>query len=394
MDTVDIPILDPGFKSNPHAWYDHVRETRGPVVRVRLPTGVEAWLAIDHEIARQLLNDIRLSKQSPGSPAHPLFQHLLTMDPPDHTRLRSIAAREFSPQRVRLLRPRVTAIAVDLIDAMARRGEADLIETFALPFPLTVICELLGVPPADEPRIRRWSAQLLAADLDEPARVPDIADELREYLLALARLKRQSPDDRLFTALVSAHDAGELSASELTAMGFLLLVAGHETTVSLIGNGVLALLRHQLEWRRLCANPGLAPAAVEELLRYDSPLEVATARYATAEISVDDVRIGPGEMVFVGLGAANHDARCFHDPARLDIARADASEHVAFGHGIHYCLGASLARLEGEVAFTELAQRCPALTLAIAADELRWKPGLIMRGLERLPVKTGSSIGD
>jgi cytochrome P450 len=260
---------------------------------------------------------------------------------------------------------------------------------FALPFPLTVICELLGVPPADEPRIRRWSARLLAADLDEPARVPDIADELREYLLALARLKRQSPDDRLFTALVSAHDAGELSASELTAMGFLLLVAGHETTVSLIGNGVLALLRHRSEWRRLCANPGLAPAAVEELLRYDSPLEVATARYATAEIRINDVRIGPGEMVFVGLGAANRDARCFHDPARLDIARADAGEHVAFGHGIHYCLGASLARLEGEIAFTELAQRCPHLTLAVAADELRWKPGLIMRGLERLPVKIG-----
>jgi len=392
MHAVDLPILDPGFKSDPYSWYDRLRQTVGPVARVRLPTGVEAWLVTSHADALQLLNDVRLSKRSPGSPAHPLFQHLLTMDPPDHTRLRSIAAREFSPQRVRRLRPRVTAIAAELIDAMAGRGEADLIDAFALPFPITVICELLGVPPADQSRIRSWSARLLAADLDAPDRVPAIAEELREYLLMLARAKRQTPDDRLFAALVSAHDAGELSASELTAMGFLLLVAGHETTVSLIGNGALALLRHPSEWQRLCADPGLAPAAVEELLRYDSPLEVATARYATSEIAVGDVHIRVGEMVFVGLGAANRDGACFHDAARLDIGRADAGEHLAFGHGIHYCLGASLARLEGEVALSELARRCPGLSLGVAADELRWKPGLIMRGLERLPVNTGGQL--
>jgi cytochrome P450 len=217
--------------------------------------------------------------------------------------------------------------------------------------------------------------------------VPDIAGELHEYLLALATEKRRMPDDALFSALVSAAARGEMTRDELTALTFLLLVAGHETTVNLIGNGVLALVRDRAQWRRLCADGRFAATAVEELLRYASPLEVATARFATADIEIGDSCIRAGETVFVGLGAANRDERCFEDAGRLNIERRNAGDHVAFGHGAHYCLGAALARLEGEIALTHLTGRFPDLDLAVPADQLRWKPGLTMRGLERLPVR-------
>jgi cytochrome P450 len=383
---VDLPILDPQFRANPHALYDELRRTGRSVVPVRLPTGVEAWLVLGHAAARQLLNDPRLAKEAARRPPHAIFHHLLTMDPPDHTRLRAIVAKEFSPRRIRGLRPAIETIAGGLLDDLTRYEEADLIESFALPLPLTVICELLAIPRSDEPRVRDWSARLLDADLEHPDRVPQIAQELHGYFVSLAQAKRDTPDAGLFSALVDTSDRGELSEMELTAMGFLLLVAGHETTVNLIANGVLALLRHPPAWRALCADAGLAAAAVEELLRYDSPLEVATPRTAVSDFSVDGVRIRAGETVFVGLGAANRDDDAFTDPARLDLHRRNAGEHLAFGHGIHFCLGAALARLEGEVALTALVRRFPGLALAVPAEELRWKPGLIMRGLERLPV--------
>ena len=385
-DRVDLPILDPQFKSDPHELYDALRRNGRSVVRVRLPTGVEAWLVIGHTAARQLLNDPRLSKGAARRPSHPIFHHLLTMDPPDHTRLRAIVAREFSPQRIRNLRPAIERIAGGLLDDIARREHVDLLESFALPLPLTVISELLAVPGSDQPRVREWSARLLDADLEQPERVPQIAQELHDYLVSLAHAKREAPDDGLFSALVAAADRNELSEAELTAMGFLLLVAGHETTVNLIGNGVLALLRHPPAWQALCADDRLASTAVEELLRYDCPLEVATPRTAMSDLSVDGVHIRAGELVFVGLGAANRDERAFADPAFLDLHRSNAGDHLAFGHGIHFCLGAALARLEGEVALTQLVRRFPGLALAVPVQELRWKPGLIMRGLERLPV--------
>ena len=388
---IDLPIFDAAFKANPHHLYSILRDAGHSVVPVRLPTGVEAWLVIGHEAARQLLNDPRLSKRTLHRPMHPVFDHLLTMDPPEHTRLRAIAAREFSTQRIRLLRPRITHLATCLLDAIAHRDEVDLLDTFALPLPLKVICELLGIPAADEVRIRDWSARLLEADLEHPDRVPEVAQELHEYLLMLAAAKRDTADDSLFNALVIAADRGELTRTELTAMGFLLLVAGHETTVNLIGNGVVALLRHRREWELLCADEHLATAAVEELLRYESPLDVATARLAVADVSIDGVCIRQGETVFVGLGAANRDGHSFDAPACLTIGRPDVGEHLAFGHGIHYCLGASLARLEGEIAFGQLARRFPNIELGVPVDALRWNPGLIMRGLERLPVRLGGS---
>ncbi|HET8701837.1 MAG TPA: cytochrome P450, partial [Nitrococcus sp.] len=313
-------------------------------------------------------------------------------DPPEHTRLRAIMARALSAQRIKRLRARIAGIADQLADAMAQRREVDLIESFAMPFPLRVICEALGVPAAAEPLVQSWSARLEAADLEAPEQVPRIAQEMHDYLLALAQAKRLAPDDSLLGALVAAHGRGALSESELTATAFLLLLAGHETTANLIGNGVLALLRHGTAWSALCGPPDLAAALVEELLRLESPLEVATARFATLQIELEGVCIQPGDRVFIGLAAANRDPARFDRPHRLQADRCPMASHLAFGHGIHYCLGAALARLEGEVAFSVLARRFPDLELAAEVGDLLWKPGLIMRGLERLPVYCGRRL--
>jgi cytochrome P450 len=391
---VELPILDAAFKSDPYPFYDALRRAGHSVARVRLPSGVEAWLAVGHDAARRLLGDARLSKDAaharrdgPSSYTvpHSIFRHLLTIDPPDHTRLRPLVSRAFSPRAVERLRPRIESIAAGLLDRIAPRGACELIEEYALPLPLRVICDVVGVPEADVSCVQDWSARLLAADMGEPELVPGIAGELHEYLLALAGEKRRAADRSVFAELVAARQAGALSEAELTAMGFLLLLAGHETTVNLIANGTLALLENPPAWRRMSTG-GDAAAVVEELLRHGSPLEVATARYATEDVEIEGVRIRSGDMVFVGLGAANRDPQAFPEPDRLDPDR-DPVGHLAFGHGIHYCPGAALARLEGEIALRGLARRFPDLELGVSPGSLRWKPGLIMRGLERLPVR-------
>ena len=389
LERVNLPILDQAFKANPYPVYDALRQPDRSIVPVRLPTGVQAWLVTSYAAARELLADPRLSKVAGGAEnaSHSLFHHLLTIDPPDHARLRSMIAREFSSRRVEQLRPRVRDIAGHLLDEIAPQGEVDLIEAFALPLPLKVICEFVGVPASDEPLIRRWSALLFKADFDDPDQIPVIAQDLDNYLLTLTEKKRDKHDNSLFCSLVANHDKGEISEKELTAMGFLLLFAGHETTVNLIGNGVLALLSNPCEWSKLCATGERARVAVDELLRFDSPLEVATPRFATSEISIENVRIQPGEMVFIGLAAANRDPRRFEDSGRLNLERNQSEVHIAFGHGIHYCIGAALARLEGEVGFGELARRFPDLQLSVPVSELKWKPGLGMRGLINLPVR-------
>jgi cytochrome P450 len=390
---VDLPILDPDFKADPYPIYDAMRNTGCSIVPVRLPSGVQAWLVIGYAVARELLKDTRLSKVSPHAHAnqsgaeHSVFRHLLTLDPPEHTRLRALVAPEFSPRRMARLRPRIKAIAGRLVADILPRGQVDLIQTFALPLSLKVICELIGVPPSDQALVGGWSVALAAADLEDPALIPAIAKDLHDYLVSLAQSKREHPDDALFAALVATHDRGELSEAELTAMGFLLLVAGYETTVSLVGNGTLALLSDRVQWSKLCARGELAAGAVEELLRFSSPLEVSTARFATADIAIENVHIRAGEMVFIGLAAANRDPARFDDPGRLDIERDQAASHVAFGHGVHYCIGAALARIEGEIAFAELARHIPDLELDAPIADLRWKPGLIMRGLDALPVR-------
>ncbi|MGA7799292.1 MAG: cytochrome P450 [Gammaproteobacteria bacterium] len=393
---VEMPVLDGRFKANPYPFYERFGTRGRSVVPVRLPTGVEAWLVIGYAEARQLLKDPRLSKGAPhatarsnpsGTASHPLFRHLLTLDPPDHTKLRTIIAREFSIRRISLLRPGIEEVVNRLLDGIAIQDTADLVQDFALPLTLTVICNLIGIPSSDIALVQDWSARLAAADLDDVQRVPLIAEEIHGYLLNLAQQKRISGDDSLYSALLAAHDRGELTETELTAMVFLLMSAGHETTTSLIGNGVLALLREPSAWTRLCANRGVAVGAVEEVLRFESPLEVSTVRYATTEIRIGDALIRPGDRVFVGLAAANRNPGHFDRADEFDIQRDPPADHLAFGHGVHFCIGAALARAEGEIALAELARRFPNMVVNGDVHELEWIPGLILRGLRSLPVR-------
>lgn len=315
----------------------------------------------------------------------------LFMDPPDHTRLRGLVAKAFTPRVVEGLRPRVQELVDELLDAVAERGDMELIEDLAYPLPVRVISEMLGVPAEDHETFKGWSREL-ARSLDPDFMVPaDVLERRRQAVLAfhdyfrgLIAERRARPSGDLLSALIAAEDEGHrLTEDEVLSTCTLLLVAGHETTVNLIGNGMLALLRHPDELARLRNDPSLARSGVEELLRYDPPVTM-TARIAMEDIEVGGITVEAGAQVILLLGAANRDPAQFHDPDRLDLARPD-NHHVAFGHGIHFCLGAPLARVEGQIAFTEVARRIPDLELA--ADEPEYKENIVLRGLASLPLQ-------
>ncbi|MFG3505240.1 cytochrome P450 [Streptomyces sp. NPDC047821] len=391
MATVDLSAYGEEFTADPYPYYAKLREN-GPVHHVRTSQENEAWLIVGHGEARAALADPRLSK----SPATAGFQmldeqvigpNLLVLDPPDHTRLRKLVAGEFTGRRVEALRPRVQRITDELIDAMAPHGRADLVAALAFPLPITVICELLGVPAGDRDSFRAWSTEVVAPTSAEAE--SEAVHALARYLDELIEDKRcAGPADDLLSALLraSAEDGDQLSAAELRAMAYLLLIAGHETTVNLIANGVRALLGHPDQLAALRADPGLLDGAVEEMLRYDGPVETATVRFAREPVPVADVVIPRGATVLVGLGAGDRDPARFPDPDRFDIRR-DTGGHLAFGHGIHYCLGAPLARLEGRIAVRALLDRFPALSLDPDAGPPDWLPGLLIRGTRRLPVR-------
>jgi len=396
-EVLPLPIYDPAFKANPYLFYSQLRRDGRDLAWVELPNGIRAWLVVGFEASRSLLSDPRLSRDSSfaGADFHrrhptrqtPLFQHLLTFDPPTHTRLRALVQRDFTKRNIDALRPRITLFSEELLSAITLKSKFDLIEDFARPLPLRVICEILGTPMSDEHVFRRWSALLTTADADEQDLAQAAGAELREYLLNLAAVgpRQQS----LFGLLVSRHRAGELTIEELVGMGFLLLVAGHETTVNLIGNGALALLADGQAWRKLAQGELPAAAVVEELLRAESPLEVSTPLFAREPISLGDETIECGDTVFISYGAANRDDRLFQRPEMLDFGREKAQQHLAFGHGIHHCLGARLARTEGEIALHHLARCFPDLALDCHVRDLVWRPGLYMRGLRALPLITG-----
>jgi cytochrome P450 len=323
---------------------------------------------------------------------------MLSRDPPDHTRLRRLVSKAFTPRMVELLRPRVQAIADALLDAVADRGEMDLIDDYAFPLPITVIAEMLGVPPADRDQFRAWSDTLVAAVPPMPAgpEATEAAEGLRRYLEALFEERRRAPAEDLSTGLLQAEEAGDrLSKEELQGMMYLLLVAGYETTANLIGSGVLALLQHPDQLAALRGDPALLPSAVEELLRFCAPVATSTLRYAADDVALGGVVIPKGDMVLVVITAANRDPVRFPFPDALDITRAD-NKHLAFGHGIHYCLGAPLARLEGEIALGTLLRRMPDLRLSVAPGALTWRPSLVLRGLTKLPVvfSAGPGMGE
>jgi cytochrome P450 len=314
----------------------------------------------------------------------------LFLDPPDHTRLRRLVSKAFTPRTIERLRPRVQALVDELLDAAVPSGALELIEELAYPLPVQVISELLGVPPEDHETFKGWSRDL-ARGLDPDFILPPEVVERRdaaiaafsEYFLGLIAERRRAPSDDLLSALVAAEDEGDrLTEQELLSTCTLLLVAGHETTVNLIANGTLALLRHPDELRRLQDEPSLARSAVDEVLRYDAPVQM-TGRVALEDIELDGATLQQGEFALLLLASANRDPAAFAEPDTLDIGRTD-NHHLAFGFGTHFCLGAPLARLEGEVALGTLVRRCP--DLALASDELQYKENLILRGLEALPL--------
>lgn len=398
--------------ADPYPAYAWLRE-HAPVYRAELPSGVQAWLVTRYGDARQALADPRLSKDPghhseraahgkgkvgiPGERSANLMTHLLNIDPPDHTRLRRLVSKAFTPRRVAAFEPRVRELADGLIDDMlagrhgAGGGQADLIHEFAFPLPIYAICDLLGVPAEDQSDFRDWAGMMLRHGGAPRGGVGRAVKKMRGYLAELIHRKREHPGDDLISGLIRASDHGEhLTGNEAAAMAFILLFAGFETTVNLIGNGTYALLRNPAQRARLQdavarEDTALLATAVEELLRYDGPVELATWRFATQPVQLGGQRIAAGEPVLVVLAAADRDPDRFEAPDVLDLGRSD-NPHLGYGHGIHYCLGAPLARLEGQIALGTLFRRIPDLQLATEPETLRWRGGLIMRGLRTLPV--------
>ncbi|MEW2635702.1 cytochrome P450 [Streptomyces sp. NPDC048389] len=391
--TVDLTAEGSAFTADPYPRYAELRAL-GPVHRVRTHQSAEVWLIVGHEEARAALVDPRLSKDRSNAPdwrgeEPPAQVHMLHLDPPEHTRLRKLVISEFTPRRVESLAPRVQQITDELLDAMLARpgGSGDLVERLAFPLPMTVICELLGVPDLEREAFRGWSNQMVARA--SPAAASAAGKAMKGYLAELIECKGRLPGDDLLSALIRATGEGgdRLSRDEVVGMAILLLVAGHETTVNLITNAVLALLRHpdQMEWLR--TDLSLVEHAVEETLRYDAPVESSTFRFTAEPVEVGGTVIPAGEVVLVSLASAGRDPGRFPDADRFDIRR-DARGHIAFGHGVHYCLGAPLARLEARIALRTLLERCPVLALDTADPaELPRIPGMLMRGVHRLPIR-------
>ncbi|MEU7477266.1 cytochrome P450 [Lentzea sp. NPDC042327] len=393
--------LPDDYVQNPHEAHDLLR-AEAPVHEVHLPRGLKVWLVTRHEEAKIALTDPRISKDitvgrsvfdkhTPPDARRGEFEsslsvHMLNMDPPDHTRLRKLVTKAFTARRIELLRPRVNEIAAELIARMNDGDEVDLLEEFAFPLPITVICELLGIPIDNREEFRGWSNTLLS--FGTPEQIQHAAGAMAQFLFQhVEKVRAAEPDDTFFSALVHADDSGDrLNTEELVSMAFLLLVAGHETTVNLIGNAVLALLKNPDQLQVLKDRPELIPASAEEFLRLEGPVNIATFRYTTEPIELGGVQIPADELVMVSLIAANRDPAKYENPDRLDVTRS-AQGHVAFGHGLHFCLGAPLARLEFDVALTQLLARFPDLSLAAEPETLAWRDSTLIRGLLTLPVK-------
>jgi cytochrome P450 len=395
---------EPAIRDDPFGHFAEAR-ARCPVQRVRLADGHPAWVVLGYDAVRKALNDPRISKDmlaalaeagdvvAEGLPGPEFSRHMLNVDPPDHTRLRRLVSRAFVPGRIAALEPAIRAIASSLLDELDAAGPGaivDLVEGYAYPLPFGVIGELLGIPAADRPRLHAWFQVLLSGWAgDPPAEAVQASDGIVAYLRELVDAKRRSPADDLVSVLVAAED-GALTTQELLSSLFQLVVAGHDTTASLIGNGVVALLDHPSRLQALLADPGRVPAAVDELIRFTAPVPHATFRVTTEPVTLGGVTIPAHEQVLVCLGAANRDPERFPAPDVLDIGRSDGP-NLGFGHGIHYCLGAPLARLEARVAFETLLSRYPGLRLAIDRYALAWAngDGLVLRGLVSLPVVLG-----
>jgi len=389
-------LLLPATKADPYPLYARLRQ-RGPV---RSPLGLFA--AADHATVASILRDRRFSSSPvhqpgykppsypPGDPRAELpAADLLTMDPPDHTRLRRLVSGGFTPRAVAGLEPWIREVTVRLLDAADGGAGFDLIDALAFPLPIAVICHLLGVPAEDQARFRAWGHGVAAtldpqtaATAQAQTRAAELA--LTGYLQDLVRERRAHPDDSILSALIAAEEQGDrLSSGEVVSTALLLLIAGFETTVNLIGNGTTALLGDPDSWDRLRRDPALVPAAIEEMLRYDSPVQL-TARTATEDVEAGGSVIAAGRAVIVCIGGANRDPAVFEQPDEFRIDRPDPGRHLSFSLGMHHCLGSSLARLEGRIAIEELTRRYPALELAAPPTR---RSLLVLRGFESVPVR-------
>ncbi|WP_275461846.1 cytochrome P450 family protein [Streptomyces noursei] len=389
------PLLD-----DPYAAYAALREA-GPVHRITGTDGQPAWLVTRYDDVRSALADPRLSLDrrhaTPGNyrgfslpPA--LDANLLNMDPPDHTRIRRLVVKAFTPGRIEALRAPVQRIADDLLDAMAARGRAELVTDYAGPLPITVICDLLGIPAARRRDFLAWSDALITPDPSRPQAMKEAIGAMLEFYTGLIAAKRAEPGDDLLSDLIAVRDdtaddpvGDRLSEDELTSLAFLILFAGYENTVQLIGNAVLALLDHPERLAALRRNPAELAPTVEEFLRFDTPASLAIRRFPVEDLDIGGVRIPAGESVLLSIASANRDPERFPDPDRFDPTR-ELSGHLALGHGIHYCLGAPLARMEAEIAIGALISRFPELRLDVARDEVRHRRTIRARGLISLPV--------
>lgn len=360
------------------------------LIKVKLPYGEPAWLAVRYEDARLVLGDKRFSRaaqigrDSPRGQEYQVDDGILVMDAPDHTRLRTLVAKAFTVRRVENLRPKVRALAEGLLDDAMAAGGMELVEDYALPIPVAVICELLGVPTADRPLFRRWSDAALSTSSLSAEEFGRQRMEFQAYIGELIALRRSEPADDLITALIHARDVDDrLTELEMINLCGAILIAGHETTATQIPNFVHTLLDRPEQWRGLCDDPELVSGAVEELLRY-VPLGVGAefARYATEDIEVGGTLVRAGEPVLVAIGPANRDETRFESPDSLRFERSTAG-HLAFGHGIHHCLGAPLARLELQEALRALVTRTPGLRIT---GEIVWKTGMLVRGPRTMPV--------
>lgn len=385
--------LSPAFLADPYPVYARLR-AEAPVVRIGPRWVVSRYDVVDAVLkgpsfGRSGYDQLILKAFGPGPMYESFRRWMLFMDPPNHTRLRSLATRAFTPRAVERLRDSIQRLVDELLDGLEAAGGGDLVATFAYPLPVMVICEMLGVPADDRDEFRVWSDALGRA-LQISAATPELAAEgneaalrLTEYFRTMVAEQRQHPTDSLLGALIAAEeDGGRLSEDELLATAVLLFFAGHETTVNLVGNGTLALLHHRDQWELLRDGPGLARNAVEEVLRFETPVQMVS-RIVLEGVEIGGVHIPAGESVSCLIGSANRDPARFSDPDRLDIRRPDV-HHLGFAAGLHYCLGAALARMEAEIAFTALVRRFPDLRLA--SDTVSWRPNAVLRGLRSLAV--------
>ncbi|MFE5028818.1 cytochrome P450 [Streptomyces sp. NPDC056656] len=388
---------------DPYPHFGRLREV-GRVVRIQTAFAGEGWLITRHEDAQRLAGDPRLSVEADTAGpelqcrqnqfkfrfADCLPETMLIMDPPAHTKLRRIVAREFTPRRVAGLAPYIEETVQRLLAPLPPDETTDLVSVLAEPLPTMVISRLLGLSEQDATHLRPLVASLteLPVDAEAAARVEAARDAVWTYLSHMIEEKRHKPDEGLLSALISAHhDEGQLTDTELTAMVGVLFAGGAETTTQMIGSGLLLLLRHPEQLARLVDSPALIPSAVDELLRFESPVTLGLIRYAAEDIAIGDVTIPRGDLVFVGVASANHDPRRFPEPERLDVARRD-NAHLAFGHGPHYCLGAPLARLELQVVFSTLLRHHSHMGLACRPAEVPWRSSAL-RGPASLPVRLG-----